>query len=522
MNTARPRMTRIVATVGKLRGSSWPAFLGDLAQAGVDVFRLNMSHASPEKTTEREILDWIAARGLPDSGVRVAALGDLQGPKLRLGRLPGGQVDLPDGAEVVLRAGDESEDSAVLPLPAEVASAILTALGDELRARGGHPVTVVLGDGDVRLDITAANGREARAQVRSGGAARDRMGLTLRGVDVPVESFTPKDREDLDFLLDRDVPLVAVSFVRRAEDLRTVRRYIRQRLGADHPGPALVAKIETAEAVRNFRAILRETDAVMVARGDLGLQVDVEDVPQVQKRLVRDCRLAAKPVIIATQMLESMTWHPEPTRAEVADVFNAILDGCDAVMLSGETSRGEYPVEAVRMMARIARRAELWHGSVRSTPEAERFMLDLYEFYDRQEADSFHGLSDQIALAATELAEGVGARTIIVLTATGATARRLARFRSPALLGAGCRSERVARQLLLVRGAYPVVLSETPSGPLEEEAGLVARRLAAAGIVSPGEIVVVTGGRPPWPLGGTNVVALQAVPHDPRPGAGAP
>jgi len=327
-----PRHTRIVATVGRCAGPSWPIYLDALAHAGADVLRLNMSHASEGYAKEREILGWCNGPAIAGGLPRVAALGDLSGPKARIGHVADAGVPLEVGGEVTLRPGTESDDPAMVPVPEPIGPALLAACARELCRGGGALPRIYLGDGELVLDVIEAGPQGARCRVAAGGTLRSRKGIALRGVDLDLEPFTDKDRRDLAFLLEAGVTFLAVSFVRTADDLRRVRAYARDALGHTQR-LFLIAKIETVAAADNAEAILAEADGIMVARGDLGLQLPLEAVPNVQKRLARLARSVAKPCVVATQMLESMTRAFEPTRAEASDVFNAILDGADAVML---------------------------------------------------------------------------------------------------------------------------------------------------------------------------------------------
>ena len=504
------RFTKIVCTIGRQHGDSLPEMLTSFYESGMDVARINMSHCAPDYAPQIEALDWVHSQGLPADGPRIATLGDLQGPKVRLGRVAEENYTLPTGEEIIIRSGDSSEDKGVLPIAPVLAQATFRSISESIRDTG-DTVQLTLGDGDAVLDIVdVLNPNEAVAKVRVGGAVRSRMGFTAKGVELDVEVFTEKDKKDLEVLLRHNVTYVGVSFVRNAEDLRRIRRYISDVLGIERHVP-LIAKIERPIAVRNAKDILRVADGIMVARGDLGLSIDMEDVPQVQKQLVDLCRTAAKPVIIATQMLESMTFNPEPTRAEVTDVFNAIMDGCDAVMLSGETSRGDHPNQAIEVMKRIATRAELWRSTHVSRTMKEKLKMDLYESYSEDMESQTKQIDDEIARAACHLAEGVSAHFIATLTASGATAKRVARHRTHVpVIAAGVDVE-VMRELLLSYGVRPILLEGNPSDSFPERSSALTNQLERINVAMPGDIVVMTGGEAEWGIAGTNQLRVRII-----------
>lgn len=503
------RLTKIVATIGRKHGDSYAAMLEQFASSGMDVARLNMSHCDPDYAKEREILQWLHGVGVPDTGARVASLGDLQGPKVRVGQLARENEVLAQQQELVIRVAPESTSSDVLPIPDPLGTAVLNGISQVCRTES-QSVPLLLGDGEVVLDVFSPKNGEARARVRVGGPIRSRMGFTPRGVDLDIEGFTAKDRADLQFLIENSVTFVGVSFVRSAEDLRRIRYYIRDTLGCRRSVP-LIAKIETASAVSNIRSIVDEADGIMVARGDLGLQLEIEEVPQVQKRLAYLCRVAAKPCIIATQMLESMTFNLEPTRAEVTDVFNAILDGCDAVMLSGETSRGDRPHDTIEMMHRIALRAELWRTSNRTQAENDRVLMDSYEAHGASDSEALAQINDKIAHSVVALADAIGSSLIAAVTTSGASARRISRFRPHMAIVAAGTDSQVMRELLLSYGTYPIVLDESDNMDFDNRVALFEKRLRTLNIVKKGDLLVLCGGQPPWPRGGTNMLKVHIV-----------
>ncbi|HBT47277.1 MAG TPA: pyruvate kinase [Peptococcaceae bacterium] len=466
--------TKIVCTLGP--ASEKVEVLKKMILAGMKVARFNFSHGSHEEHGARMAALRQAAA---EVGARVALLLDTQGPEIRLGEVKPGVV-LQEGQEVILTtapvAGDENRLPVNLPgLPRQV--------------RTGQ--TVLIDDGLIELEVAAAGGEEVRCLVRSGGRVSSRKGVNLPGADVDLPALTDKDRADLEFGLAQGIDFVAASFVRSAGDVEEIRRFLEER-GAR---VGIIAKIETRSGVENFDEILAAADGIMVARGDLGVEIPVEEVPLVQKIIIRKCNAAGKPVITATQMLESMITNPRPTRAETADVANAILDGTDAIMLSGETAVGRYPVEAVATMARIARRAE------ESLPYEE--ILTRKGLADERTA------TDAISHASCTIALELGARAIITPTASGATARRVAKYRPPAPIVATSADERVLNQLCLVWGVEPLLVERARGTDEMVQAAVDAA--VAAGQVKEGDLVVITAGVPAFIPGRTNLLKIHIV-----------
>lgn len=466
--------TKIVCTLGP--ASEKVEVLKKMILAGMNVARFNFSHGSHEEHGARMAALRQAAA---EVGARVALLLDTQGPEIRLGEVKPGVV-LQEGQEVILTtapvAGDENRLPVNLPgLPRQV--------------RTGQ--TVLIDDGLIELEVAAAGGEEVRCLVRSGGRVSSRKGVNLPGADVDLPALTDKDRADLEFGLAQGIDFVAASFVRSAGDVEEIRRFLEER-GAR---VGIIAKIETRSGVENFDEILAAADGIMVARGDLGVEIPVEEVPLVQKIIIRKCNAAGKPVITATQMLESMITNPRPTRAETADVANAILDGTDAIMLSGETAVGRYPVEAVATMARIARRAE------ESLPYEE--ILTRKGLADERTA------TDAISHASCTIALELGARAIITPTASGATARRVAKYRPPAPIVATSADERVLNQLCLVWGVEPLLVERARGTDEMVQAAVDAA--VAAGQVKEGDLVVITAGVPAFIPGRTNLLKIHIV-----------
>ena len=462
--------TKIVCTIGPASRS--PEALERLARAGMDVARLNFSHGT--QAEHAEVIQTI--RALADRiGRPLAILQDLAGIKIRIGDIAGGEVRLETGSDFTLTTrrvpGDAREVS--LDHPALARS---VRPGDAL----------LLSDGEVELRVETTTGADIGCRVVAGGELSSHKGIHLPGRSIDAEGMTAKDREDLAFGISRGVDYVALSFVRSAADVLAARRFLDER-GAAIP---LIAKIEKHEALAAIDDILAVADGLMVARGDLGVETPLEHVPLLQKMLIDRANRAGKPVITATQMLLSMVENPRPTRAEVGDVANAILDGTDAVMLSEETAAGSYPVEAVATMRRIAEDTE---GAF----PHESWMR---KFEDR----SVQSMPEAVAGAACELAEHIGAAVIVAWTESGTTARLVAKHRPrQPILALSTRTE-TAQRLGLVWGVTPLVTGECPSTDAMLES---APRIAAArGLLKPGEKAVITAGIPMSVAGSTNLI----------------
>ena len=450
--------TKVVATVGPACRD--PETLTRMALAGMDAARLNASHADHEVLREEVRAVREASRA---SGKEIAIILDLQGPKLRIGDFGKGSVDLREGGTFRLTTrklpGDEKVVSVSYPwLPATL----------------GPGDLVLLDDGAIALRVEESKGDEVVCRVLKGGKLSSRKGMNLPGVEVPLPSLTQKDLEDLRLGLELEVDWVALSFVRSAADVEDLRNALRE-MGGELP---VVAKIEKREAVDNLEEIAEHADAVMVARGDLGVEMPLEDIPLLQKRIIKTAARHGIPSITATQMLQSMMECPTPTRAEVTDVANAVFDGTDAVMLSGETAVGRYPLQAVETVRRIVGKAE----------EELPYAAWLHE----RQGWIGTGTVEAVCMAACELALQVDAAVIVAPTESGFTARQMSRFRPRQPILAPTPDVRVARRLALYWGVQPRLL-EVRGGA--EETFAAARDLARAeGYVGPGEPVVITAG----------------------------
>ncbi len=494
-----PRQTKIVATLGICPLDSWDSFLETMVEAGTDVLRLNFSHAGKDYKNETAILKWANEPVLEKTAPKVAVLGDLQGPKARIGQLTQ-ELLLSAGDSVLMKPADSATD--FIPVPSLTFNAIKNALME--CEKDGEQTLIVLGDGETLLDVKAISDSEILATVVAAGPIKSRKGITVRGADIDLEAFSDKDQQDLLFCLRNGVDMVAVSFVRSAADLTRIRNFIKAETGSTHTLP-LIAKIETLAATQNIESIVDESDGIMIARGDLGLQLGVEQVPSVQKRLARVAKGRGKPVIVATQMLESMVDHPFPTRAEATDVFNAILDGGDAVMLSAETSVGKHPTLVVATMDGIARKAE----SYRLDPEHLKHKRKAQRRVARTHvADPFVGrINEEIALTAVQFAEHIPARAIVSFTRTGGTPMRLSQYRPSVPLLAICNNETIARRLLLHYGVHPIILRQLKDPDFETIVEAARSTLKSNYNLQPGDAIVVTAGVD-WPRGGTNAIRV--------------
>ncbi len=470
--------TKIVCTLGP--ASATQASIIHMIRAGMDVARINFSHGTHAE--HRRTLS-LVHRAATIAGEPVSVLLDLQGPKIRIAELQAPTVELKSNAPVTITTKPVVGTSRILSttyrhLPKDV--------------RKGN--TILLDDGKIELRVINTGAHDVVCKVLTGGSLSPHKGINLPGVSVSAPSLTDKDKEDLHFAFAHDVDYVALSFVRRAHDIVALRDYIIEHGPKGRKIP-IIAKIEKGEAVANIDAILLEADAVMVARGDLGVELPTEDVPLLQKMIVRKCNELGKPVIIATQMLESMMNNPRPTRAEASDVANAVLDGADAVMLSGETSIGRYPVEAVAVMDRIIRKTE------EQARKVSRF--------DPDRIPSIHAY-DPLTRSACLLADYVHATTIVALTHSGSTATHVAKFRPPAEIIAVTDREKIMRRLNLIWGIRGMIV-----GNLKKDTDvtfkLIQEKLLKEGYVRKGETIVFLAGIPLFEGHPTNTIRVDQI-----------
>lgn len=469
--------TKIVCTIGP--ASREPETLRALMQAGMDVARLNFSHGDQAYHGEniRRIRQAAEAVGKP-----VGILMDLQGPKLRVGQMPEGGVPLAEGEEVVLTTRQVVGRPGQVPvqyphLPEAV-----------------HPGDrILLDDGLLELSVLETGREDIRCRVVVGGVLESNKGINLPRASFSIPAITDKDRDDLRFALEQGADWIALSFVRAAGEVLELKDLIRQH-GQEFPTP-VIAKIEKPEALDHIDAIIEAADGIMVARGDLGIETSPEEVPMVQKAIIRKCNQAGKPVITATQMLDSMIRNPRPTRAEASDVANAVLDNTDAIMLSGETAAGRYPLESLRTMVKIARQAEAHRGELCPVGQMT--------------APSQCTSAEAVAHAACQTAQDLGATAILTPTVSGFTACLVSRYRPAVPIVAVTPSVAIQRRLTLVWGVYPLLARRA-----DNTDQMIADAVAAAreaGYVREGDLVVVTAGAAGYAPGTTNVMKVLMV-----------
>jgi pyruvate kinase len=472
----RLRRTKVVATLGPASGNS--TMIARLFEAGADVFRINMSHASHERM--RELV--AAIRGVEQSNNRpIGILVDLQGPKLRVGAFAGGAVQLDTGATFAFDGEAREGDAKRVQLPhPEIFAGI----------KVGHKL--LLDDGKIRLVATDVSAERIVTRVEVGGKLSDRKGVNLPDTVIPFSALTPKDRSDLDAALDAGVDWIGLSFIQRPEDIAEAKKITRGRA-------AVMAKIEKPQAVNRLDEIIDVTDAIMVARGDLGVEMPLETVPGIQKQLTRAARRAGKPVVVATQMLESMITAPVPTRAEVSDVATAIFDGADAVMLSAESAAGQFPVEAVATMNRIAEEVE---------------SEDTYHMIMRaQHAEPEATGADAIAAAARQIAETLDLSAVVCWTFSGSTGLRVARERPQVPIVAISPNVATGRRLSVAWGIHCVVAEDA-----RDQDDMVERACRLAfkdGFAKAGRRVIIVAGVPLGTPGATNMIRIAFVGSDP-------
>ncbi len=465
-----PKRTKIIATIGP--ASSSAAVIAKLIRAGMDVARLNFSHGERKDHKKRiRLIRQEAAR----AGKQIAIIQDLQGPKIRVGVMQNDAVTLKRGDMPTLTS------SSVIGSPS-VITVTYRHLARDLRAGDA----ILFDDGRLELTMVKKTVGGILAKVIRGGILKSHKGVNIPGSHLAIPSITSKDKEDIIFGIEQGVDYVALSFVRSADDIENAKRFIRT-IGADIP---IIAKIEKPEAIENLDAIIKAADGIMVARGDLGVEMPPEQVPLLQKKIITACNKAEKPVITATQMLESMIENPQPTRAEASDVANAILDGTDCVMLSGETAAGKYPVQAVEVMARIATQVET---SLSPVP-ADR---------------DISGVGESVSHAASRAAEEQRARAIVTFTQSGATALLVSKHRPTVPIIAATPFEKIARRISLYWGVMPVIVKtrQTTDDMIAAVEGAMLRRK----LVKQRDLIVITAGVPIGEAGSTNMMKIHRV-----------
>lgn len=471
------KKTKIVATIGPI--SSSKEVLKDMIQQGLDVVRLNFSHGSHED--HRKVIEYVREID-KELGTNTSLLADLQGPKLRVGEMENGSVMLVKGQKITISTVKQIGTDKVIytnykEFPQDV--------------KAGE--TVLLDDGKLSMLVLSTNGKDVvECEVLQGGPLSNKKGLNLPNTKVSLPALSEKDLEDLDFALANNVDWIGLSFVRNATDVKQLKEIIKK--SGKHT--KVVSKIEKPEAVEQIDEIIHETDAVMVARGDLGVEMPLHEVPLIQKMIVRKCVVAAKPVIVATQMMESMVTNSTPTRAEVADVANAVLDGADAVMLSGETSVGKYPVDAIRIMNNIV-------------TEAEKFEGLYYHEQVPSEIDESRFMTDSICFSACRLSSRVKAKALITMTFTGYTGYRIASWRPKANVFVFTSNKKILTQMNLVWGVKAFFYDKMVS--TDQTIADIRFFLKKNGYVSEGDYVIHLASMPIAEQGMTNMIKLSKV-----------
>ncbi|MGB0838592.1 MAG: pyruvate kinase [Chitinophagales bacterium] len=470
--------TKIVSTLGPASESK--EMIRQLIKEGVSIFRLNFSHGSHEEHAKRIVtIKEVNA----ELGTNIGILADLQGPKIRLGKdVEGGKTRIESGSVVTLTTKNVTTTSTVLYIKYDDFAKDITA-GDR----------VLIDDGKLQLSILSTNGvDEAKAKVIHGGQVKPRKGVNLPDTEISIPSLTTKDRNDLPFILTQDVNWIALSFVRSADDIHELRALINEK---NHPAK-IIAKIEKPEAIEHLDSIIKATDGVMVARGDLGIEVPMQKVPILQKRMIRKCLRASKPVIVATQMLDSMERSPTPTRAEVTDVANGIFEGADAVMSSGETAAGDFPALVVNTFSKIIAEVET---------QDSIFYRDVDTVHD----DDNLLISDAVCDAACSLAQTLDAKAIIAMTRVGTTAHHLSSNRPKAHIYAFTENKELVNKLNLLWGVKAFHYDK--SAHTDEVINDTQKILQELGYIESGDIVINTGNLPRNQAGRTNTIKVTRV-----------
>jgi len=471
------KRTKILATLGPATDD--PEILEGMIRAGVDVVRINFSHGDADDHRRRVAM----VRKISEQvGKDVAVIGDLQGPKIRIDKFSNGPVELKDGAKFVLDASldpDAGNTDTVgvsyKTLPADVRP------GDVL----------LLNDGAITLDVTRVNGDQIECEVQTGGVLSDNKGINRLGGGLSARALTDRDHEDIEIAADLGIDYLAVSFPRDGDDIEDARRLV-AKAGS---GARIIAKIERADAVENLLDILRASDAIMVARGDLGVEMGIAEVPAIQKRIIKAARSENRLTITATQMMESMVHERIPTRAEVSDVANAVIDGTDAVMLSAETAVGDYPIEVVKAMSNACKSAE----KVRSVVRSRHRMNDRFDYID-----------EAVAMASMYVANHLDVKAIVALTESGSTPLWMSRIRSGIPVYAFTRHVTTRRRVALYRGVYPISFDVINTEPDVVFKGICAK-LLHYGLAKVGETIIVTEGMHSGVGGETNTMKIVQV-----------
>lgn len=466
--------TKIICTLGP--SSEDKHIIKQLINAGMNIARINLSHGNHEEHRKRINLLRQACRELK---ANVALLLDTKGPEIRLGTFYGGKVTLKKDQEFILSS---------TPLIGDDKKAFINY--DNIANTVLPGERILLADGLIELCVKKIQGENVICTVKNGGELSDRQGVNIPNKSLTLPVLTEKDLEDIMFAISEGADFIAASFIRKADDVLGIRRILNENGGSDIH---IIAKIENQEGVENIEEIIDVADGIMIARGDLGVEIPVQEVPLVQKQIIAKCNIAGKPVITATQMLDSMIRNPRPTRAEATDVANAIFDGTDAIMLSGETAAGKYPVEAVTMMASIAKKAD------------KAILVDDV----KQKSITVKSITDAISHATCSIASELGAKAIITSTKSGFTARAVAKFRPKVPIIAVTYSDKVIKTLLIVRGVIPLEVKETST--TDEMFNEAVKGALSSGMVKSGDLVVITAGVPANVTGTTNLIRVYVV-----------
>ncbi len=470
------KRTKIVATLGP--ASNNKETITELIEAGANVLRLNFSHGSHDD--HRKVKEIIREVGR-EKDYHVGILQDLQGPKIRIGLMKDGGVEIEDGQELIITTDEVEGDSTRV-------STVYSDIVNDVK-KGD---TILIDDGNIELETISVEKNEVKTKVIHGGMLKSRKGINLPDTVVSTPSLTPKDLEDLKFGLSLDLDWVALSFVRKADDIRQLKKII-----SDSGNETkVVAKIEKPEALRNIDEIIEETDAIMVARGDLGVEIPMHKVPIWQKKIVEKCNQAGKPVIIATQMMESMIENPRPTRAETNDIANAVMDGADALMLSAESAAGKFPVEAVQKMSETIMAVESEADSIYN------------KYYDKQ-FESSTRMNDLLIRAACRLAENTSARALVCMTKSGYTGFRTAMHRSKAEIYLFTNNEKLLHQMCLLWGVKTFYYDSHEN--IDKTLVEIEKKLVETGNLEKGDIFINTSSMPQHWHGHTNMLKIQVV-----------
>ncbi len=471
------KRSKIVATIGP--ASRNKETLRELVKAGANVFRMNFSHGTHED--HKKVIDLVAEVNA-ELGTHVCLLQDLQGPKIRISKVENDAVEIADGDPLVITTDEMLGTS-------QRVSTVYKGITQDVKAGDA----VLIDDGNIEVRVEKVEGNDVHTTVVHGGLLKSRKGINLPDSKVSAPSLTDKDIADLEFGMQYNIEWVALSFVRTAEDIEE----LKSRLAAKGCTSKVVAKIEKPEALENMDAIIQATDAIMVARGDLGVEIPMERVPLEQKRLVKKCNRLGKPVIIATQMMESMIENPRPTRAETNDVANAVMDGADALMLSAESASGKFPVQAVSSMAT-------------TIAEVEKSMNAIYhKYYDKEKEVSITRMNDLLVRAACRLSESVKAKALVVMTKSGYTGYKLARHRPKANIYLFTKDKFLLRQASLIWGVQTFYFDEQES--IDDTLASIEKKLVDGGYLQKEDVFINTASMPSHWQGHTNMMKVNVV-----------